>query len=188
MSAGIAERYDTAVDTSDLTLRLGRCDADMLLAAGYATAGDTRGAQALALYRMRATGSRVDVARAVDGLTAWLLDRRRQPRAMRIASARAVAATVLHWWLDDVCRACGGRGYELVPGTQIVGDTPCQACGGAGRSALEHRVPSEHRDAARWLAGEIDESTQRVFSAMARRLRRDVDMSCLCAPTITPRK
>ena len=39
----VMERYAAATQTADLTLRKGRCDADMLLAAGYAAHHDETG-------------------------------------------------------------------------------------------------------------------------------------------------
>jgi len=45
----VVERYDSACTTTDLTVREGRCDADSILAAGYAAAGNERGTQALSL-------------------------------------------------------------------------------------------------------------------------------------------
>lgn len=183
--ASVEERYDVATETSDLSLMPGRCDADVLLAAGYAASRNTRGAQALALYRMRATGSRAGMARAIDWAAGWLLDRRlpwpnRKP--VRVNEAREIATAVLQWWLDDVCRQCQGRRYELVPGTQVVSDNICHACAGTGRSPVQDRVRREHQDCAQWLAGECERAMAFVLSDMARRLSQriveDAPKSC----------
>lgn len=178
LASTVGERYDLATDAHDLTLRPGRCDADVLLAAGYAAAGNARGAQALALYRIRATGSRNGLAQIVDVAAGWMVDRRPQPgeKTLRLGAARDVSARVLLWWIDGVCPHCQGRRYELVPGTQMVSDNLCWACDGAGRLPVEDRVRREHQTAARWLAAEFDRMLAYVMADMARRLSPRLDL------------
>lgn len=172
----VAERYDVATDTSDLGLRDGRCDADVLLAAGYATARNTRGALALSLYRIRATGHRNGLLQIANAAEGWLVDRRPPGggKPMRLAEARKLGWSVLLWWLDGVCPHCQGRRYELVPGTQVVSDNLCHVCDGSGRPPLASRVRREHAEPAAWLAAELDRMMSFVLADMAKRLRNEL--------------
>lgn len=173
----VGERYDLATDANDLTLRAGRCDADILLAAGYAAAGNVRGTQALSLYRMKATGDRAGLTLLMTTSAGWLMRRsRRGGRAdLTQRQAEAVAGTVLLWWLEGVCSHCEGRRYELVPGTQIVSDNLCKVCDGAGKEPVHHRMRKELHEPARWLAGEFESLMSYVLSDMASRLRGELD-------------
>lgn len=173
----VAERYDLATDTTDLTLRGGRCDADLLLAAGYAAAGNVRGQQALALYRMKATGDRAGLTALLDTSTGWLVGRSRRGGRADLTSkqAQAVAGTVLLWWLEGVCPHCEGRRYELVPGTQITSDNLCHVCAGKGKEPVEHRMRRELQEPAIWLASEFEALMSYILADMGARLKRDVD-------------
>ena len=173
----VGERYDHATDTSDLTVRAGRCDADLLLAAGYAAQGNVKGSQALTLYRMRATGAVDGWGPLVKASVSWLLDRRTPgERQMRIAHAYQVSNQVLHWWLAGTCTHCEGRRYELVPGTQIISDELCRVCDGRGKAPVEHRLRREHQEHGRWLAAEFERLQSYILSDMAQRLRPALDL------------
>ena len=174
----VGERYEHAADTSDLTLRPGRCDADLLLAAGYAAQGNVKGTQALTLYRMRATGSVDGLSPLVSAATGWLLDHRTPgERQLRIQDAQHIASTVVHWWLAGACTHCEGRRYELVPGTQIISDDLCRVCDGRGKEPVEHRLRREHQEHGRWLAAEFERLQSYILSDMAQRLRPALDLT-----------
>lgn len=167
----IAERYGSASETSDLRLRDDRrTDADVLLAAAYASRGDRRGMIALATYRMKLTGDRHGIAQVVEEAMGWLIGRgARSGGKAKLGrpEARHISETVLRWWLDDVCRRCHGRRYELVPGTQIVSDNLCHTCHGTGKRPLEHMLDKKRVDSGRWLAAELDSLTSYIVADMA---------------------
>lgn len=66
------------------------------------------------------------------------------------------AKDALHWWLDNTCHACHGRGSITIPGTPTLGET-CKRCGGSGKrkepanthAALDMMVDSVGKDVAK---------------------------------------
>lgn len=53
-------------------------------------------------------------------------------------SPRKIARLSLNHWLNDVCQACTGRGYDAVKGVPtVLSDIPCRACGGTARRAVQ---------------------------------------------------
>lgn len=175
----LGERYETAADTSDLTLHFDRrSDADILLAAGYAAAGNVRGTQALMLYRMRATGDRSGVRELARVSSGWLMGWRPPVgvKPLRRAQCQEIAAAVIHWWFEDSCSHCHGRRYELVPGTNVVSDNLCHVCNGAGKEPVDHRLRREHQEAGRWLANQFEDLMSYILADMAKRLRSEVEL------------
>lgn len=169
----VGELYDRSTGTSDLTLRPGKCDADVLMAAGYAAQGSRRAQVALSLYRMRATGDRHGLADVLHQSADWLLDWKPPPGIKRLRKSEAadVAKRVVKWWMAGVCNHCQGRQYELIPGTRVCSDDVCPACHGRGREPVEQWVLRQQQEPARWLASEYDQLVSSILSNMARRLR-----------------
>lgn len=175
-----AERYALATDTADLTPRADRrCDADKLIAAGWAAQGDPRRALALDLYRMGVTGNTQGLAAVVESASGWLSawssrkGRTPLPRHQR----QQLVAQTLHWWLKPTCGYCEGRMFELLPsasgdegGVRALSTEPCQACHGSGKRPLAREVPSHHVAAATYLADELDRLVILVTGEMAKRL------------------
>jgi hypothetical protein len=178
-----AERYARAASSTDLTAHAdARCDADKLIAAGWA-AQDPDHALALGLYRMAVTGDTQGlhplVERAAGWINAWSSHkgRRMLARAQRIE----LAAQVLHWWLRPTCGYCEGRGFELVDsehedGARALSDQPCEACHGSGKRPLVREVPSHLQGHAKHLADKLDNLVLKVTGEMARRLRPSLDL------------
>ena len=200
----IAERYLTA-----------RNSADTLLAAAFAQAGNLRGTMALTLYRVaedRRERLVVEVPSAepprtlphdlvalhdwaVPELRRWAGRGRGKP--MTRTQASHIAERVLRWWCSDSCQACNGRGYQLLPGTQIRSDTLCPECNGTdergreyqgmGRPPVERRLKKSQREAGRWLASEFSAMLAMVLSEMAARLKPSLDVNLERWPDITGR-
>ena len=176
----ISERYLTASSTSDLSMRDERCDADVLLAAGYAAAGNVGGQLALSLWRLQAIGDTGGLAQLIEESTNWIVGRSHRvgrgqlPRINRVA-ARLTAQLVLMWWMAPTCPACMGRGHPLIPGSMRVDDSrECGECHGTGDRPVELEVGTECREHARWLAGEYSAKTGAIFKAMADRIKVDL--------------
>jgi hypothetical protein len=189
-----------------------RTSADVLLSAGFAQAGNVRGSMALTLYRAaedwRASALAVQQCTTADpprtlsddliSLHAWCVPqlRRRFPK-LRYSAASGIAERVLKWHLTDVCTCCNGRGWSLVPGTQIVSDSLCTECNGTdhdgrsyqgmGRPPVERRLKRQHREAGRWLASEFASMLTYVLSEMAQRLRGSMDINLDRQPELTAR-
>lgn len=172
----VLEKYAAATQTSDLTLREGRCDADMLLAAGYAAHHDEVGRQALMINRMLVTGdySRMDVA--VEYAYRWVRSAQMGRKAALPHSDRKTTMNVVNvtmrWWLRGVCPACDGRRMSLIfPGAQVTSAKLCHVCDGAGKVSLD-KLAGEHWQAARWLAAELDRLLDKIEHDMKAALKR----------------
>lgn len=201
----LGERYITA-----------RNSADVLLAAAFAEAGNLKGTMALTLYRVAEdrrerlvlqSAAAAEPPRtlphelvllhdwAVPELRRW--STRGRGKLMTRNQASHVAERVLKWWCTDVCQACEGRGYMLLPGTQIRSDKLCSECNGTdtdgrefqgmGRPPVERRLKRSQREAGRWLASEFASMLAMALSEMAARLRPSLDLNLDRWPEITGR-
>lgn len=124
-----AEQYASAATTSDMTLRShAQGAADVIIAAGFAQR--TFG-HALARLRSERDSSGADPARCPSwGLVVKVITARiRQRQAVDLE-----AGPLIRWWLNPTCKACGGGGYELVPGSNRQSARKCKACGGRGKT------------------------------------------------------
>lgn len=79
--------------------------------------------------------------------------------------AKAVANAVVIWWLQQACRSCDGRKFEIVPGTARLSNKTCKPCGGTGHA----RIP--HGDIGRRTANFIDDCVCRARLSISKRLR-----------------
>lgn len=169
----IAERYSTVTATSDLTTRLDhRCDADVLLAAGFAAARDPHKTLALDVYRLGVKGdiqSLASVVDKVDNLLNGYLSRKGN-RPMPKAARRALAMTVLHWWAHPTCQFCEGRGYEQIDNTPNLSARECSCCHGTGKAPVARVVPPPMKRHAEWLAGELAGMAAFIHKEMAKLL------------------
>lgn len=176
----IREQYLTATQTSHLATDPNHvCDADRLLAAAYATAGDPRKTLALDVYRLRATtdmrGARSIAERMADEVIrqAIRIDRKTRDAKIKRIEAVDLAMTVLKWWHMQTCPACEGREHPTIPGTPHLDATrECSHCHGTGVRPLKKHVKAAHLDLALWLADSLDGLTAIVFSDMLKRLPR----------------
>lgn len=176
----LQERYIAATGSRDLTLPTDvgtRTDADILLAAGYAAAGNTRASMALDFYRLKVTGDLAEFRRLSDLAGAWLCGRsmRSGRKKMKMIEARDLATRVLFWWRSPACTPCAGRGHPLMPNSPVinVGHT-CGVCHGTGLYPIHRIVPPGTADEARWLVDEMDRLCGIVFQDMARLLARQM--------------
>lgn len=79
--------------------------------------------------------------------------------------AKAVADAVVIWWLQQACRSCNGRKFEIVPGTARLSNKTCKPCGGTGHA----RIP--HGDIGRRMANFLDDCVCRARLSISERLR-----------------
>lgn len=161
---GMAERISTAQLSSDLSDRPDRiADVDVIRATGMAAASHGLGVQ---LWRAKYSAD----ARGLTAALFALRDRVARRFGLDQPAAETVAAGVVHHWLDDACDACGGTGYEPVPGTPMLSDRPCAVCGGTGRQRLAIEGP-----AAAWLLAEIASLERQAAGEIMRRLSDELD-------------
>lgn len=187
----IAERYLSATNTSQLAVDPEHaCDADRLLAAAYATAGDPRKSLALDVYRLRATSDMRGARAIAERMAVEVIQRSRPQHRSRASSGRPskqpptisrieavdLCITALKWWHMQTCPACEGRGHPRIPGTPHLDATrSCSHCHGTGARPLKKHVKPQHLRLAEWMAGALDELTALVFSDMLKRMPRFSD-------------
>jgi hypothetical protein len=160
------------------------CDADVLLAAAYATSGDERKLLALRLYRAQASGDYSGLHVVAKQADNWLNGRSKRkgqhiPRRQR----EQVVIECLRWWVHRRCDFCGGVAFEAFETTGRLSVAPCEGCGGTGETSLRVRIPWAYLEHAEWLVDELDRLVRIVFADMARLLRVELD-ALTVGPTV----
>ena len=105
----------------------------------------------------------------------WLYIKDRQSM-LRVAEALVemgnpvvVVHRVLVHMDSDVCPACLGRGYAVVPGTPMLSDDLCVECRGAGRREIQG-------DAERALVDLIKRLEREIGAALMQKLSARMDL------------
>jgi hypothetical protein len=105
----------------------------------------------------------------------WLYNKDRQSM-LRVAEALVemgnpvvVVHRVLVHMDSDVCPACLGRGYAVVPGTPMLSDDLCVECRGAGRREIQG-------DAERALVDLIKRLEREIGAALMQKLSARMDL------------
>lgn len=174
----IAERYLASTNSTQLAVDPEHaCDADKLLAAAYATAGDPRRSLALDVYRLRATADMRGARGIAERMAVEVVQRSRPHRMARPTIKRIEAVdlciTVLKWWHMQTCPKCEGRRHPTIPGTPHLDATrACSHCHGTGIRPLRKHIKPQHLRLAEWLVSSLDGLTALVFSDMLKRLPR----------------
>lgn len=174
---GLAERYASATESSDLTPRMDRrCDADYLLAAGIAASKDPRKALALSAYKLGLSGGTTGLYEVVSAIDGWLLMRlaRGGARPMSRPARQALLTDALQWWICPVCHYCDGRCFVAWEDAGRLSTVECEACHGTGQRALQ--VPGAHRAHAEHIIGELDRLVALIHADMARLLAQRMDL------------
>lgn len=157
------ERIGTAQYSRDLSDHpdgeLG--DVDIIRACGMVGVSMPLG---VSLWRLKVSGDRQEYPRVVEGLIELVHKRG------FTGDALVLVHRVLRHHLDDVCRTCHGRGYELVEGTPMLSDELCLACGGTGRRRLE-----DADEMATWVQEQIARLEREVATAIMKKLAREID-------------
>lgn len=174
-----ADRYAKAVHSSDLTpgTERVRTDADVLIAAGAATAKDEKRQLALAAYRLGLAGDTTGLGPLVDAMDDWLLTRLSKGgnRAMPEAARRQLIVDSLRWWFNPACGYCNGAGYVVVDGASRLSTIECTSCHGTKKRPLRREVPRPYVEHAEWLTDELNRLVSIVFGDMARMLNGKMD-------------
>lgn len=175
------ERYARASISSDLRVRghTEPCDADKLLAAGYAQVGDERKMLGLRLYRMQTTGDRASLSVVVRQADDWLRLRlsRKGHRPLPGAQRDALVVQTLQWWLCQRCDYCNGTGFDTVEGAPALSLQECTACNGTRITPLKRVIPARLLVHAYWLAKEWDVMCAEVIADMAQLLAQDMSLN-----------
>lgn len=180
----IEERYLRVRHTSHLRLVLDApCDADKLLAAGYAAQGSERKSLALAAYGVLASEGMQGAQAVAEQMAGWLVRRSirsatkdRRERAITRIQAADLVMMLLKLRHKPSCPTCQGRGHPQIKNTPVLDESrECQPCKGTGQIPIERVFQHEHIERMRWLDGEINGLCSMVFQDMARRLSSQMD-------------
>ena len=172
----IAEQYLRAISATNLTVKPTPCQADKLLAAGYAVMGDPQRNLALSLWRMRETSDSTGFEQMVDVLQSWAHSKlaRRNRRVGKMT--RQTIRRTLWLWLHPTCPACNGLGHPIIEGTPVIDDTrDCPECHGSGKGDIRKLVAESQKALAMETMDELDRLSGYVFHDMARLLKKDLD-------------
>lgn len=120
----------------------------------------------VSLWRLKYAGDSREFGKVVAGL-AELMGK----RGWQGVDCTQVVNRVIKHWLDDVCHACHGRGYETVPGTPMLSDKVCMACEGSGRSKLAHA-----NEPALWVQETVARMEREVAAAIMKKLAAELDL------------
>jgi hypothetical protein len=176
----IAEQYIRASNSGHLVVDPDKkTDADLLLAAGYASSGNRRSMLALRFYRLKAN----DDISAIPELSSiaghWLLRRsmRSGRKKLKGIEARDLATRAMIWWMKPVCKPCHGHGHPLMPNSPVINyGHDCPVCHGTGQYPIHRVVPPGTSDEARWLIDQLDSMCHLIFTDMAKLLRPSLDL------------
>lgn len=181
----IEERYLRVRQTSHLRLVLDApCDADKLLAAGFAAQGSERKSLALATYGVLASEGMQGAQAVAEQMSGWLVRRSiraaskdRRERAITRIQAVDLVMKLLKLRHKPTCPTCQGRGHPQIKNTPVLDESrECPDCRGTGQIPIAKVFQHEHVERMRWLDGEINSLCSVVFQAMARKLNTQMDL------------
>lgn len=171
----ITDRYASAVNSRSLTVepRTRMSDTDVLGAYGLASRVTPLG---VALERFFAGDGR-EAANIVTELS-QAAHRHSFKLDCRISRVECddMAKACLAWHRNGTCRACGGHGYLISPGTPTLSERECPACNNTGRRPLEQEFGLEHRELARWMVAELARETGRAGPEAMRALAPKLEL------------
>jgi len=169
---GVIEKYSRSINSSNLRSDELHYEADSLAAVAMVDLS-TDGLGGL-LFRVKygndATSHNTLLMTWKDKV-ARKAELRQWPRHI---TARKVAEISLSYWLNDMCEACEGRGYEMLPNSPVLSDVPCKCCKGEKTKPLivEHRL----RDYVLDMIEDLEEMAHSVAGAVMKRLARDMEI------------
>lgn len=158
------ERLSPALVSSDMTIRAGIGDADMVAALGLAGRVYP---MASPLIRMYMAGDKTAVHEARR--LAYEMAKKaaaRQNAVMRTAELVKVGRLALAYAVNKVCPRCSGTKYEVIPGTNRLGAEPCRECGGDGR----RRLPRRNRRLIAAVVAQIERVESNLEEVVGRRV------------------
>ena len=76
-----------------------------------------------------------------------------------------MAMACLAWCRSGTCKACGGHGQTLTPGSKSFSGHDCQPCTGTGKIPFNSAFRQEHQELAIWLVAEVEREMGRAGAA-----------------------
>ena len=168
----IAERYISATNTKDLTVKAEqRNAADMMIAARM-----TPGVLGNALRRLHGEWDAAAKPRNITHTDATMLYGRLKSLQTVLGALcdylvrkgeqnpLVAAKAIVMYWLDDRCQPCNGVGAKVIPGTPTLGNR-CRSCGGSGKR------PVPYGSTGKITLAYMDAAAAESLQSMKRRLR-----------------
>ena len=150
----ISEQYSQACTSSNL-----RCEADKRGAADVLIAsGMSDSRLGGVLMRLLTKADRTGLEVVHQHLT-------QQAKRWNIEHPEVVTASVLSWWLNQVCTHCSGVCFEIVQGSPSLSARNCKLCHGSGQKKLPYG------ESGKQLARYIDDCKQSWSTSIKKRLR-----------------
>lgn len=87
-----------------------------------------------------------------------------------------MACACLAWYQHGTCRACGGHGYDLIPGVPALSSHECRPCRGTGKILFEQQFRPDWQPLARWLVAEMARESGRAGPEAMRSLAGSLDL------------
>jgi DnaJ-class molecular chaperone len=120
------------------------------------------------------TGDNNAAHAVIDALTQKLVAH--FPVSLRESEARTVATGVLAWNRANVCPACHGSGYEVIPGTPSLSDKECRACRGTGKTLFQKQFHRDKLKFADWAQVQIEMAQSRAGQEAMRAIAPSFDL------------
>ncbi len=137
-------------------------DIDIVRATGMVGQSNPIG---VSLWRLKYAGDSAEFPKVVTALAEMLAKRN-----VKYKDALLLALNAVKHYVDDVCKPCVGRGYDIIPGTPVLSDQICTHCRGAGRAPFEHTG-----DESEWLEVTISRMEREVAGAVMKKLAAELD-------------
>jgi hypothetical protein len=176
-----AERVAGAMESDDLTMRLDRsCDADVLVALGWAAQREPLGSALLRLMLTHDVNRLEEAVDLAEQIAAGIRARWKMPKGARFW--RRFAEQGVGYWCSSICRRCTGRMYDVLPNTPKLSTTRCSACHGTGRRRYP-KIGSESMEDQFWrdrfaeLLNALDEHADRTLRCARHMLTSKVQLA-----------
>lgn len=161
---GIVEKYSRSINSSDLKSDEHHFDTDNL--AAVALSNELGGL----LFRVKYGSDATSFKALLSSWTTIVQGKRQWPKHL---PAHKIAEKSLGHWLNDVCPACTGKGFQLMPGSPVLSDVQCTICEGSGKKPL--MCEANWRDPLLDMIDVLDRMAMVAGAEAMRKLASDMD-------------
>jgi len=165
---GIVERYSRSINSSNLKSDEYHFDTDNL--AAVALSSDFGGTLFRVKYGLDATSYNA-LFETWKQKVVRKSENRQWPKHI---SAKKVAEISLSYWLNDICEACSGKGFEMLPGYPVLSDEPCKCCQGSTKKPLV--CESNWKDYILDMLEEMEDMSRSAAGRAMKKLAKDMEL------------
>lgn len=95
--------------------------------------------------------------------------------------AHDLACQCLAWHRNGTCKACGGHGYDKIPGTSSLSSHECGVCRGSGKIPFEDAIDPKGtniglRQLGRWMLNQMERDMGRAAPVAMAALAKEMDL------------